>query len=124
MSGDDHKLKSGIRESAQGFVGRWVKVDNTQSHKLRIRFDIGCGKPDENAGKLVTWRHCVAYSEIAEKLVNIKTGDFVKVSGWVSTERISRPDGPLEKKEYLILFSGELINRDDVNDYQLSLAAG
>ena len=126
MSGDNKTGKSGIREQAQGYIGPWIKVDHTQDHKMRVRFDIGCGKPDEKRGKLVTWRHCICYGKIAEQLQDIKQGDLVKVSGWVTTERISHPDEPLARKEYLILFTGEIVNKDslDVKQLELSPTAG
>jgi len=115
---------SGIREHAQGFVGRWIKYDTTQNHKPRLRFDLACGKTDEAAGKLVTWRHCIVYGDIAVKLQNIKAGDLVSVSGWVTTEKVSKVGEPQASKEYLILFSGELINRENSTDFQLSFTAG
>jgi len=118
---------SGIREQAQGFCGRWVELKYTQSHKLRLKFDLGCGKVDDRKGRLITWRHCVCYGELAEKLQNVKQGDLVRVTGWVTTERVSKPDEPLEKKEYLILFSGDILdknNLDDVKHYQLAFTTG
>jgi len=115
---------SGVREQAQGFVGRWVVIDTTANHKLRIRFDLGCGKPDEKRGKLVTWRHCIAYGEQAEKLRDIKQGDLVYVLGWVTTERVSHGDEPLAKKEYLILFAGEKVDKGKLagDDKQMAMA--
>jgi len=119
---------SGIREQAQGFVGSWVKKDETQGHVKRIRFDLGCGKPDENRGKLVTWRHCIAYGKVADKLNEIKQGDLVNVTGWVTTERTSHVDEPLTKKEYLVLFDGALVDKSKlsghVKQFELSFTAG
>lgn len=113
---------TGIKEDARGFVGRQPVYDKTASSgKSRIRFDIGCGKPDPDNCKYSTWRHCVAYGDKADSLRGLIVGDLVHVWGWVTTEAIRddymRPiikDGKVEKAEYLILYKAEIIERHKV----------
>lgn len=113
---------TGIREVSRGFVGNRPNpvYDTTIRGRPRIRFDIACGKPEENVGKFATWRHCVGYDVIAQKLKSLKVGDLVSCQGWVSTEwmkdEYQKPilddEGRYRTKEYLILFQAEVILRE------------
>lgn len=105
------QVLTGIKEEATGFVGsRGLKVDETKNGKARVRFDVGCGVKDESQNKYATWRHCIAYGTLAEKLKGIKSGSWIKVIGWVATEGkldeyfkpIRTKDGRVETVETLI----------------------
>lgn len=111
---------TGIEETARGFVGKTVRYDKTLQGRPRLRFDIACGEADEPNGKYATWRHCFFYGDHATNLKDIKTGDLVKVSGWVVTEAILNDysqiimdkEGFPVKMEKLICFKGEKLEHE------------
>lgn len=131
---DTVKGLTGIREEARGFVGRrGLKYDETSKGRPRIRFDIACGKSDEENGQYTTWRHCVGYDRVAELLKDIKQGYLVKCQGWVKTEAVLdeyyKPvideKGIAVKREYLILFAATISTPENTDsERQLSLAVG
>lgn len=112
---------TGIEETARGFVGKTVSFGKTLTGKPKLRFDIACGDSDEQLGKYATWRHVFMSGDIALKLKDLKTGDLVKVTGWVETEGIfddyRKPivdinTGLPVKVEHLICFKGEKLEHE------------
>ena len=109
---------TGIREDARGFVGSHPqpKMDYTKQGRARLRFSIACGRSNKQNGKYPTWRFCIAYGEVAESLKELKTGDLIKVSGWVSTEwqideyykPVVDDRGVIQIREFLILYKAEI----------------
>ena len=78
---------TGIKEQARGFVGRrGLKRDKTKGGRARVRFDLGCGITDIPANKYPTWRHCVAYGKLTDKLSGLRPGLLIGVDGFVVTE--------------------------------------
>lgn len=122
---------TGIREDARGFVGSRPapEYDRTKNGRPRIKFCIACGKTNEDDGKYPTWRYCIGYDKVAEILKDIKVGNLVKVSGWVSTESqvdeyykpvLDEFDRP-KKREVLILYKAEVAQYDKKPELQPSL---
>lgn len=111
---------TGIREDARGFVGNRPapKYDTTRVGRSRIKFCIACGQSNESVGKYPTWRFCVAYAGIADYLKDLRVGNLVKVSGWVSTEilkdELNQPvlneKDRTKTKEHLIVYKAEIVD--------------
>jgi len=124
---------TGIEETARGFVGKTVSYSKTLQGYPKLRFDIACGDEDAETakqGKYPTWRHCFMSRDLAFSLKDLKTGDLVKVSGWVQTEAIFNDygqviidkDGFPVKMEKLICFKGEkLAHEKKPQEKQLDL---
>ena len=108
------KVLTGIKEEATGFVGsRGLKRGETKKGKIRIRFDLGCGVNEETNNKYPTWRHCIAYGNLAEKLKAIRPGSLLTVIGWVSTEaRLDEYYKPLKDANGKIITNEYLICRN------------
>ena len=128
----DTKGLTGIREDARGFVGSKpppIHDTTTKNNRTRIRFNIACGRNQEELGKFTTWRQCVAYSAVADILKALRVGDLVKVSGWVTTEcvrdeyykPVQDSEGRTKQREYLIVYKAEIIEREKTPHLQPSL---
>lgn len=123
---------TGIKEEARGFVGRrGLKYDETKKGRSRMKFDIASGISDYTNNKYPTWRHCVAYDALADKLKDIKPGDLVKVAGYIVTEAIldeyykpkKDSTGEIITVEYLICKSGMTAEHQKLQK-RLSLEVG
>lgn len=121
---------TGIKETAIGFVGKTSGLVKTKAGKPTIKFDLACGenKPEEN--KYPTWRHCVAYGDKAISLAGLSKGSYVKVFGWVKTEALLDEeyhpvlnDGVTQLREYLILYSGEILEHVKSKEEQIPMFA-
>lgn len=77
-----------VNEIMRGFVGHSKTISNkpTESGRPRIRFDCIRGDTDIQKNKVPTIRHCVGYDDIALRFADIKTGELVKLTGYVLTE--------------------------------------
>lgn len=124
---------TGAKETVKGFVGRVIKYDKTLNGKPRLTFDMSFGVRNESLGKYETWRHAFLYGDLAVKLKDIKSGDYVKVSGWISTEifmnQYFQPqkdkDGFPIKIEKLICWDAEIMeHQKKSSEQQLPLAVG
>lgn len=124
---------SGIHETARGFVGSRPapKFDSTRQGKSRIRFCIACGQNDEQQGKFPTWRFCVGYGAVVDKLRGLRVGNLVKASGWVSTEwetdeysnPVQNERGVTRTRETLILYDAEVVEYEKKPELQPALIA-
>jgi hypothetical protein len=102
---------TGADESCKGFLGSAPYFRNTSDGKLSCFFDVGFGVNDPLSGRHGTWRHCIAYSDIAEKMRGMRGGAFLKVAGWITTnpvwdssgKRAYSLDGKPVTREYLIV---------------------
>ncbi len=118
------------RENIKGFLGiisKFRKTNNTG--KLCALFDISFGIGDLAQRKFTTWRHCIAYGENAEIIQTCKTGEYLELSGWITTNpildvdgKITYVDGKPVTKEYLIVENVFKLKRNMSESYkQLSL---
>lgn len=120
-----------IKEYIRGFVGRrGLLFDNTQDGRSRMRFDLAAGKNDTEKNKFATWRHCIAYDKDAEYLKDLKPGDYLKISGWITTEAVRdsfmKPivkDGQFVTREYLICQDVKMLGYEN-SQRQLPLVVG
>lgn len=102
---------TGAEENCKGFLGSAPYFRNTADGKLSCFFDISWGVNDPPSGRHGTWRHCIAYSDIAEKMRGMRAGAYLKVVGWITTnpvwdgdgKRSYAPDGKPITREYLIV---------------------
>ena len=133
IASDKKEGLTGAKEIVKGFVGKVIKYDKTLGGKPRLTFDLSFGQRDESAGKYETWRHVFLYGEHAVNMKDVKTGDYVTVSGWVSTELfmneyyepVKDKDGFPVKIEKLICWNAEKLEykKKPVAE-QLPLAVG
>ena len=118
MANEKEKGLTGIREDARGFVGNrpLPVLDRTMNGRSRIAFIMACGKNDERSGKFPIWRYCVGYDKISDNLANLKVGDLVKVSGWLTKEyqldEYYKPvldiNGNKQYREVMVLYKAEI----------------
>jgi hypothetical protein len=83
----DHKTGiTWLNEEMQGFVGtRGLSIEPCKNGRQRVRFDLVKGKTDLAKLMVGTWRHCVIYDDLAGKFQDIRTGEMIRVSGYVLT---------------------------------------
>lgn len=80
----DRKGLTEINEQVRGFVGRRnLKYGQTDNGKSKITFDLGAGITDESQNKYATWRHCIAYGDVAELIKDIRPGNYLSVTGYI-----------------------------------------
>jgi hypothetical protein len=84
----DKKPLTTVTEIMTGFVGHPKTISNkpTEQGRPRIKFDCFKGDTDIQKNKVPTIRHCVGYDDIAIKFADIKTGELVKLTGYIITE--------------------------------------
>lgn len=112
------KPLTGIREVAQGYAGAYIQRGTAGNGSAFIKFDVCCNTADEARRQLVTWRHCIAYKKNAEKLAGLKPGDLVRVMGWIVTENTAPANEPVRIRDKMILYSGEIQDKEQIFDYQ------
>ena len=118
MTDSKRKPLTGIREVAQGYIGAYIQRGTAGNGSKYIKFDLCCNTADESRRQLVTWRHCIAYRDKAEKLADLKPGDLARVMGWIVTENTAQADEPVQKRDKMILYHGEIQDKEQIFDYQ------
>lgn len=125
----DYSGMTGAEENIRGHVGNFY-IKKTAEGRPAIYFDISWGINDIPNRKFNTWRHCIAYDKLAESLDKLKSGDFLKVTGWITTNPVYKDgkmvyiDGRPITKEYLMVTSVFPIERESKKSAkQLSLVA-
>jgi single-stranded DNA-binding protein len=120
---------TGCTENVRGFLGRKPLYKKTKSGAV-VYFDISWGLNDPESNRYGTWRHCIAYNQNADKLKNCKPGTFLVLTGWIVTNPVYNEagikqysDGKLVTKEYLVIETATVIERDkpQQNTKQLTL---
>lgn len=101
---------TGAEEKIKGFLGSSPNFRHTGDGKLTCLFDVGWGVNIPESGRHGTWRHCIAYSELADYMRGMSKGAFLYVTGWITTnpvydngKRAYSADGKPVTREYLIV---------------------
>ena len=115
-------------EVGRGFVGNspLPSFDKTTKGRQRVKFCAAFGKRDKEKRKYPKWRYCVGYDKIVDNLRELKSGDYVKVKGWLEveeqTDEFYRPvigeDGVAKTREVLILISAKKLMHEKQSDMQ------
>ena len=80
------KVLTGVDEYMRGFVGkRCLSNKPTMKGRPRVTFDLCAGDTDLAKLKVPTWRHCVAYDDLALRYADVHPGELFKVQGYVRT---------------------------------------
>jgi hypothetical protein len=110
---------TGCNEKIKGFIGRKPVTKKTQDGGLAAYFDISFGLNDPSSNKFGTWRHCIAYHQNAEKIKDCKPGEYLALSGWITTNPVYDEagnkqivDGKPVTREYLIVSSVTIVQRE------------
>ncbi len=120
---------TGCTENIRCFLGNKPVIKKTKAGIKTAYFDVSWGIHDVNAGKIGTWRHCIAYDKEAEIVKELKRGAYLELAGWITTNPLYNEngmrllsDGKPVTREYLIVKSVIIRQREKSNPTkQLSL---
>jgi hypothetical protein len=114
-----NKALTGFSETGRGFVGKYnISIEPCKSNgRHRVKFDLCAGDERLSELKIATWRKCVGYDDVADKLQAIKPGVYLYVEGWIQTsiryDSDGRPIFALGRPvtdEHIILQKAEILN--------------
>lgn len=122
------KKLTGIKEQADGYVGRPPLFSRTKTGDVKVWFDIYCGMNNSDNNKYPILRHCVAYRDKAESLRGMAKGDYVNCRGWLSREalrdeygNVITENGVVKTIEHLVLWEAKVTPAEAEKTGQLPL---